>query len=123
MLIILGLISKALAQKGIEITFKEVMKRIKKKDKTNDEIREIIAGYWFVSKALKKKLREYIDMWGDDLSAACTSLVFTRHMGSPACDQAACFRVSFSSIGTTGGSFFFPRASRSAWAGVRPLRR
>ena len=55
--------------------------------------------------------------------SACTSLVFTRHTGSPSCDQAACFVVCFSGIGTTGGSFFFPRASRSAWAGVRPLRR
>ena len=70
MLIILGLISKVLAQKGIEITFREVLNRIKKQGKTNDEIREIIEGYWFLTKELKNKLREYIDMWGDDLSAA-----------------------------------------------------
>ena len=44
----------------------------------------------------------------------CTGLVFPRHLGSPARDQAACLEVSFCSIGTTGGSFFLPRASRSA---------
>lgn len=64
MLIILGLISKALAQKGIEITFKEVLKRIKEKGKTNIEIKKVIDGYWFLSKELQRKLMEYIEKWG-----------------------------------------------------------
>jgi len=65
-LIILGLISKALTQKGIEITFRQVLKRIKKQGNTNEEIRRIIGSYWFLTKDMKKKLEKYIDMWGND---------------------------------------------------------
>ena len=83
----------------------------------------ILTAYHVVKKIeeIRKEVREYNEYM--QVKNACTSLVFTRHTGSPSCDQAACFVVCFSGIGTTGGSFFFPRASRSAWAGVRPLRR
>ena len=63
-LLILALISKALAQYGFKAVFKGVLNRLKAKGMTNDEIKRTVDGYWFVSGDLKRKLIDYVEMWG-----------------------------------------------------------
>lgn len=63
-LLILALIGRALAQYGFEALFKGVLNRLKAHGMTNDEIKKTVDGYWFVSSGLKRKLTDYVDMWG-----------------------------------------------------------
>ena len=63
-LVILALLSRALAQYGFAAIFKGVLNRLKAKGMTNEEIKETVDGYSFVSSDLKRKLTEYVDMWG-----------------------------------------------------------
>ena len=61
---VLALISRALARYGFEAIFKGVLNRLRAEGKTNDEIKEAVDGYWFVSDYLKRKLRDCVDKWG-----------------------------------------------------------
>ena len=68
LLILLALIVQALTEFGFETLFRGVINKIKKERKlTNREIKKIIDGYWFLSDGLKKKLKEYVDMWGNGI--------------------------------------------------------
>ena len=60
---VLALISKAIASYGFESVFRGVLNRLKRNGNSSEEIKAQIDGYWFVSADLKRKLRDYIDMW------------------------------------------------------------
>ena len=64
LLVILGLIGRALTQYGFEAIFKGVLDRLKANGMANDEIKTTVEGYWFVSSELKRKLNDYVEMWG-----------------------------------------------------------
>ena len=64
LLVILGLIGRALAQYGFEAVFKGVLNRLKANGMTNDEIKTTVDGYWFVSSDLRRKLNDYVEIWG-----------------------------------------------------------
>ncbi|MDE0038268.1 MAG: hypothetical protein OXU77_12055 [Gammaproteobacteria bacterium] len=70
LLLLLGLISRALSQIGFEGLFKAVLNRLRAKGHTLEEIAEVVDGYWFVSAQLKRKLRHYLWLWGGQSGGA-----------------------------------------------------
>ncbi len=63
-IVVLALISKALARYGFEAVFRGVLDRLRAQGKTDDDIKETVDGYPLLSRSLKRKLRDYVDTWG-----------------------------------------------------------
>ncbi|RMF51502.1 MAG: hypothetical protein D6746_17535 [Bacteroidetes bacterium] len=60
---LLVVISKALAEYGIEAVFKSVLAELKKKGKSKQDIILQVDGYP-ISDEMKRTLKEYIEKWG-----------------------------------------------------------
>ncbi|MBA7654150.1 hypothetical protein ES703_62025 [subsurface metagenome] len=61
LLVLLALISKALSKWGIEKIAKAVIQKLIEKSETKEGILEKIESYWFISKDLKLKIKDYIE--------------------------------------------------------------
>ena len=63
MLILLALISKALSKWGIERIAKAVIQKLIEKGETRGSVLEKIESYWFISKDLKLKIKDYVEQY------------------------------------------------------------
>lgn len=61
LLVLLALVSRGLAKWGLERIAKAVLNKLIEKGETKESITRKIGAYWFISKDLKLKLRDFVD--------------------------------------------------------------
>jgi len=61
LLVLLTLVSRGLAKWGLERIAKAVLNKLIEKSETKESITRKIDAYWFISKELKLKLRDFVD--------------------------------------------------------------